>query len=179
MDRANEDVCGPAIAHLLKRAYRDYGDPRYERLATLSSSYLYNLRKSAGYQTRRTVFTKTHPVSNAMGLRKAPSPNGRAGFVRIDTVHQGDLDGLKGVYHITCVDSVSQWQIEACVEGISEAFLMPVLALVIAQFPFEIAGFHADNGSEYINTKVARILETLRIEQTKSRSRHSNDNALA
>ena len=179
MDRANEDVCGPAIAHLLKRAYRDYGDPRYERLASLSSSHLYNLRKSSGYQTRRVVFTKTHPVGNAIGIRKAPCPNGRAGFVRIDTVHQGDRDGLKGVYHITCVDSVSQWQIEACVEGISEAFLLPVLALVMAQFPFEIGGFHSDNGSEYINTKVARILETLRIEQTKSRSRHSNDNALA
>ncbi|WP_273120454.1 integrase catalytic domain-containing protein [Ferrovum myxofaciens] len=99
--------------------------------------------------------------------------------MRIDTVHQGDLDGIKGVYHITCVDSVSQWQVEACVQGISEAFLLPVLELVIEQFPFVIRGFHSDNGSEYINGPVAAILEKLRIEQTKSRSRHSNDNALA
>ena len=99
--------------------------------------------------------------------------------MRIDSVHQGDLDGIKGVYHITCVDSVSQWQIEACVQGISEAFLHPVLESVIAQFPFELAGFHSDNGSEYINASVATILEKLRIEQTKSRSRQSNDNALA
>ena len=179
MDKANEDVCGPAIVHLLKRAYNDYGDTRYERLATLSSSHLYNLRKSAGYQTRRVVFAKTQSVCNAIGIRKPPRPDGRAGFVRVDSVHQGDLDGIKGVYHITCVDSVSQWQIEACVQGISEAFLLPVLELVIAQFPFELAGFHSDNGSEYINAKVAKILEKLRIEQTKSRSRHSNDNALA
>ena len=40
-------------------------------------------------------------------------------------------------------------------------------------------GFIADNGSEYVNHKVAKLLEKLRIEQTKSRSRHSNDNALA
>ena len=39
MDRANEDVCGPAIAHLLQRAYSVYGDARYERLATLSVSH--------------------------------------------------------------------------------------------------------------------------------------------
>ncbi len=179
MDRANEDTCGPAIVHLLKRAYKDYGDSRYERLSTLSSSHLYNLRKSGGYQARRVVFTKTNPVCNSIGIRRVPRPDGRAGYVRIDTVHQGDLDGVKGVYHITCVDSVCQWQIEACVQGISEAFLLPVLALIIAQFPFEIAGFHSDNGSEYINAKVAKILEKLRIEQTKSRSRHSNDNALA
>jgi hypothetical protein len=86
---------------------------------------------------------------------------------------------MKGVYHITCVDSTSQWQVEACVQGISEAFLLPVLEMVIAQFPFVIEGFHSDNGSEYINHKVAKMLEKLRIEQTKSRSRQSNDNALA
>jgi transposase InsO family protein len=97
----------------------------------------------------------------------------------IDTVHQGDLDGVKGVYHITCVDEVSQWQVQACVQGISEAFLLPVLALVLQQFPFEISGFHSDNGSEYINARVAKLLQKLLVEQTKSRSRHSNDNALA
>jgi transposase InsO family protein len=179
MDRAHEDVCGPAIAHLLRRAYREYGDPRYERLAMLSVSHLYNLRGSTGYQAQRKNFTKTRPVCNAIGVRKAPGPEGRAGFVRIDTVHQGDQDGIKGVYHITCVDTISQWQVEACVQGISEAYLLPVLALIMAQFPFVILGFHSDNGSEYINHQVARLLEKLRIEQTKSRSRHSNDNALA
>jgi transposase InsO family protein len=99
--------------------------------------------------------------------------------VRIDTVHQGDLDGIKGVYHITCVDATCQWQVEACVPAISKAFLLPVLEGVIAQFPFVIKGFHSDNGTEYINGPVAEVLEKLRIEQTKSRSRQSNDNALA
>jgi transposase InsO family protein len=65
------------------------------------------------------------------------------------------------------------------VQGISEAYLLPVLALILAQFPFVVLGFHSDNGSEYINHQVAKLLEKLRIEQTKSRSRHSNDNALA
>jgi len=179
MDKAHEDVCGPAIIHLLKRAFHDYDDVRYERLAKLSSSHLYNLRKSVGYQALRVCFTKTHPVCNSIGVRKAPCPNGRSGFVRIDSVHQGDEDGMKGVYHITCVDSISQWQVEACVQGISEAFLLPVLEMVIEQFPFVIEGFHSDNGSEYINHKVAKMLEKLRIEQAKSRSRQSNDNALA
>ena len=149
MDRANEDVCGPAIVHLFRRALHEYGDQRYLRLATLSPSHLYNLRKSVSYQAQRRSLTKTRPVCNPIGVRRVPRPNGRAGYVRIDTVHQGDLDGVKGVYHITCVDAVCQWQVEACVQGISEAFLLPVLALIVAQFPFEIVGFHSDNGSEY------------------------------
>jgi hypothetical protein len=102
MNRANEDVCGPVIVHLLQRAWRVYGDARYERLAALSVSHLYNLRKSAPYQSRRRHFTRTRAVCNPIGVRRAPRPNGRAGFVRIDTVHQGDLDGVKGVSHITC-----------------------------------------------------------------------------
>jgi transposase InsO family protein len=179
MDKAHQDVCGPAIVHLLQRAYSVYGDGRYERLSTLPSSHLYNLRKSSGYQRQRVSVAKTHPVCNPIGVRCAPRPNGRAGYVRIDTVHQGDLDGVKGVYHITCVDAVCQWQVQACVQGISEAYLLPVLEQIMDQFPFEIEGFHSDNGSAYINGKVAKLLEKLRIEQTKSRARHSNDNALA
>jgi len=179
MDRANEDVCGVAIVHLLRRAFCVYGDQRYERLSKLSVSHLYNLRKTGDYQAQRTHFTKTRAVCNPIGVRKAPRPNGRAGWVRIDSVHQGDLDGIKGVYHITCVDAVSQWQVQACVQGISEAYLLPVLEMVIEQFPFQIDGFHSDNGSEYINHKVAKMLGKLHIEQTKSRSRTSNDNALA
>jgi transposase InsO family protein len=178
-DRANESVCGSATAHLLKRAFTVYGDVRFERLATLSVSHLYNLRASSEYRQQRVHFTKTKPVCNPIGQRRAPVHGGKAGFVRIDSVHQGDLDGVKGVYHITCVDSVSQWQVMACVQGISEAFLLPALGQILNQFPFVINGFHSDNGSEYINYKVAKMLDKLLIEQTKSRARHSNDNALA
>jgi hypothetical protein len=149
VDRATQDVCGPATVHLLRRAFTVYQDARFERLATLSVSHLYNLRKSASYQHQRTSFTKTRPVCNPIGVRKAPRPHGHAGCIRIDTVHQGDLDGVKGVYTLNAVDIVCQWEVAACVQGISEAFLLPALALILAQFPFEITGFHSDNGSEY------------------------------
>ena len=100
MDKALEDVCGPAMACLLQRAYHDYDDARYERLAQLSVLHLHKARKSNGYQVLRTTFTKTHPPGNSIGVRKAPAPEGRAGFVRIDSVHQGDQDGRKrGLSH--------------------------------------------------------------------------------
>jgi transposase InsO family protein len=93
-------------------------------------------------------------------------------------VHQGDLDGVKGVYHINAVDEVTRWQIVAAVSKISEAWLIPVLERILEQFPFEILGFHSDNGSEFINHTVADLLDKLLIEQTKSRPRRSNDNGL-
>ena len=100
--------------------------------------------------------------------------------MRVDTVHQGDHDGAKGVYHINAVDEVTQFQFVGTVEAISERFLLPVLEGLIKAFPFVIQGIHADNGSEYINHRVAALLNKLRIgEFTQSRPRHCNDNALA
>lgn len=63
-------------------------------------------------------------------------------------------------------------------EKISEAFLLPIIRALLDGFPFRILGVHADNGSEYLNHQVARMRDTLRVECTKSRPRHSNDNGL-
>jgi transposase InsO family protein len=179
VDAACDTLSGPATAHLLRRAFTEYGDVRFARLATVSVAHLYNLRACDTYRRQRVVRTATRPSSNPIGTRRAPAPEGRAGFIRIDSVHQGDLDGAKGVYYINAVDCVTQWQVVACCERISEAFLLPVLEDLLAAFPFAIRGFHADNGSEYINGRVAALLAKLHAEFTKSRPRRSNDNALA
>jgi hypothetical protein len=82
------------------------------------------------------------------------------------------------IYIINAVDEVTQMQCIVAVERISEMFLVPALNQMMESFPFVIRNFHSDCGSEYINRKVAEMLEKLRIDQTKSRSRHCNDNAL-
>lgn len=179
VDLAHGCLSGPATVHLLQRAFTVYGDARFERLATLSVSHLYNLRRSKTYLNQRVSLNKTRAVVSPIGVRRAPRPEGCPGFIRIDSVHQGDLDGTKGVYHINAVDIVTQWEVVATCERISEAYLLPVLKDLMDQFPFKILGFHSDNGTEYINKTVAALLEKMRVEQTKSRSRHSNDNALA
>jgi transposase InsO family protein len=179
VDREFGTLSGPATAHVLRRAFAVYADARFERLAELSPSHLYNLRGSRTYQRERVLRTKTRSSANPIGTRKAPAPEGRAGFIRIDSVHQGDLDGVKGVYYINAVDCVTQWQVVVCCERISEAYLMPVLEQLLRSFPFRLRGFHSDNGSEYINARVAALLDKLRVEFTKSRPRRSNDNGLA
>jgi transposase InsO family protein len=178
-DALHGTLSGPATVHLLRRAYSVYGEVRYQRLAGLSVSHLYNLRRSRGYQAKRGHWTKTRGAGPPIGERRAPNHQGRPGFIRIDSVHQGDWDGLKGVYHINAVDCVTQFELVASCERISEAYLLPVLGALLEDFPFAILGFHADNGSEYINRTVAQLLEKLRVEEfTKSRPGHSNDNAL-
>ena len=172
-------MSGLATREVLRRQFEVFGDPRFERLATISNGHVYNLRGSATYRAKRTVWTKTQGTAVAIGLRQAPEPEGRPGHVRVDTVHQGDRDGVKGIYLINLVDEVTQYEFVGAVAGISERFLLPLLEGLLLSFPFRILGFHADNGSEYINHRVAELLEKLRVERfTKSRARTSNDNAL-
>ncbi len=178
-DSLHDTLSGPATKVLLTRAHQRFGDRRYARLAAISVSHLYNLRASDGYRKQRLVWTRTRPSPVRIGVRQAPAPQGLPGYIRIDTVHQGDQDGLKGVYHINAVDIVTQWELVAAVERISEAYLLPVIALLLEGFPFAIRGFHSDSGSEYINHDVAKLLDKLRVEFTKSRPRQTNDNALA
>jgi hypothetical protein len=171
-------LSGLATKKLMERAYQVFGDTRYQRLAAISVAHLYNLRKQTGYLRHRQVWAKTRPASIAIGERRAPAPNNRPGYLRVDSVHQGDQDGVKGLYHINAVDCVTQYEAVATCERISEAFLIPVLEELLVSFPFVILGFHVDNGSEFINRHVAELLNKLLIEEfTKSRSRHSNDNA--
>lgn len=178
VDEAHETLSGPATKKVLQREFAHYGDGRYERLAGISVAHIYNLRKSRGYREKRLRYEKTRPVQMGIGERRRPDPQGQPGYLRVDTVHQGDLEGVKGVYHINAVDEVTQWQIVGATPQIGEQWLLPVLEAMLAQFPFQIRGFHSDNGSEFINRTVAKLLNKLLVEQTKSRPRHSNDNGL-
>lgn len=178
VDEAHETLSGPATRKILEREYHHYQQREYERLAGISVAQIYRLRRRSDYRQRRLHFTKTRPTPVSIGERRRPNPQGQPGFLRVDTVHQGDRDGAKGIYHINAVDEVTQWQVVGATPAISEAWLEPLLEAMIEQFPFRIRGFHSDNGSEFVNHTVEKLLNKLLIEQTKSRPRRSNDNGL-
>ncbi|MDY6966925.1 MAG: integrase [Halobacteriota archaeon] len=171
-------LSGPATKKIMEREYEVYGQAEFGNISLISVAHLYNLRKSDIYRGMTRRFTRTKPAVSRIGERAKPDPKGQPGHIRIDTVHQGDRNGQKGVYHINAVDEITQWEIVASVERISEAYLVPVLENMLVQFPFITRGFHSDNGSEFVNHIVARLLNKLFIRFTKSRPRHSNDNGL-
>ncbi|WP_206675356.1 DDE-type integrase/transposase/recombinase [Mariprofundus sp. KV] len=179
VDQLVDSASGTTIKVYCQRAYELFGDQRFARLANISVSHLYNLRANNIYRRCRRVYTKTNPVQVPIGERRKPRPDGQPGYLRIDSVHQGDMDKKKGVYHINAVDEVTQWEVVVTVQRIQEEFTIPALKSLLKQIPFEVKGFHSDNGSEYINRYVAELLNKQMIRMTKSRSRHCNDNALA
>lgn len=177
-DNLHNRLNGLATKKILETEYQVYGKEEYKRLAGISISHIYNLRGMRSYRKQAFTYTKTNPRKVNIGERRRPSPGGNPGYIRVDSVHQGDSDKQKGVYYINAIDEVTQWQVVVATKKISETYLLNALLDLLAQFPFVIVEFHSDNGSEYINRQVAALLNKLLIKLTKSRTRRCNDNAL-
>ena len=179
-DIAHDCISAEATKKILEREFEKFGKIKYGNISHISPAHIYNIRnKSLQYNSSNAKFLKrTQAIQTNIGVRKKPEPNGKPGYLRIDTVHQGDFNGKKGVYHINIVDEITQYELIASVEKISEKYLKPVIEELLNLFPFIVYEFHSDNGSEYVNKIVAKLLNKLHIGLTKNRSRHSNDNAL-
>jgi transposase InsO family protein len=177
-DQLHDYLSGPATKKIMEREWAIYRHSDFRNISRISIAHLYNLRRSYLYRSITKRYTRTKPATVKIGERARPVPGGSPGYIRIDTVHQGDDQGEKGVYHVNAVDEVTQWEIVASVEKIAEGYLVPVLESLLAGFPFVMRGFHSDNGSEFINKTVAKLLNKLLIRFTKCRPRHTNDNGL-
>lgn len=183
-DKLHDYPNGAALKRILKRMATEYRVAEYGKIANISVSHIYVLRHTRDYRRLSLRYEKTKPTIVNIGERKKPEPNGKPGFIRVDTVHQGDEEkdrkGVyqKGVYHINMIDEITQWEFVGAVEKISEAYLEPLLLRLLDFYPFVVIEFHSDNGSEYINGVVVKLLNSLLVKLTKSRSRRSNDNAL-
>lgn len=171
---------GKATQEILRREYKVHHHEEYKNVSRISPSHIYNLRgHNRQYNSSKAKWVaRTKATQVNIGVRAKPHPQGKPGFLRVDTVHSGDKNGEKGAYHLNIVDEVTQWEMIAIVPNISEFALAPVVETLIALYPFVIVEFHSDNGSEFVNHVVAELLAKLYTRFTKSRARHSNDNAL-
>ena len=159
-----------ATHEIMRREFALFHHAEFANLSGISVSHIDNLRKRPAYTASWVNGTK--PRENPIGTTMKPEPNHAPGSIRVDTVHQRDI------YYINAVDEITQWEVVVCVPVIAESCLRPALQLLLDQFPFVVFNFHSDRGSEFINRIVAHLLNKLLIKQTKSRSRHCNDNAL-
>jgi len=164
--RLSED----ATKEILRREYEVFHHQEYQTISRISHSHITNLRHSDVYKSSWINHTKSRQVP--IGETRKPENYGKPGSIRVDSVSQKDI------YHINCVDEITQWEIVFCVPQLSESCMEPALMEIFDQYPFALFNFHSDRGKETINYVVADLLQRLVIRQTKSRSYHSGDNAL-
>jgi len=111
LDNNNERLSGKATVAIFKREYNRFGKSEFQRFSEIFVAHLYRLRQSSFYRNHTLTIEKTKPSSCKYGERRRPDPQSRPGYIRVDTVHQGDLNGVKGVYHINTIDEVTQWEV--------------------------------------------------------------------
>ena len=169
-DELHYRLSAAATHEIMRREYELFRKKEYENVSRISFSHINNLRESARYKAKYLHHTQARQI--LIGETTKPNPNNSPGSIRVDTVSQND------VFHINSIDEITQWEVVVCVPQITEYYLMPALQSMINQYPFKIFNFHSDRGSEFINRIVEHLLNKLLIHQTKSRSRHCNDNAL-
>src|ERR1022692_4776558 len=111
VDAAHEELSGPATRHILECEFSVFGKAEYEELSGISVSHIYNLRRSKTYLRYRVRVQHTQRSQVSIAERRQPDPQGKPGYLRVDTVHQGQHDGQPGLYHLNAVDTVTQWEI--------------------------------------------------------------------
>lgn len=159
-----------ATQEVLRREFEIFNHQQFQNISGISHSHITNLRNSPIYKSSWINHTKARTIS--IGITMPPENLGRPGSIRLDSVSQKDI------YHINTVDEITQWEVVFCVPQITEEYMLPALENIFDQYPFTIFNFHSDRGGENINHQVANFLQRLLVKQTKSRSYHSNDNAL-
>lgn len=179
-DVLHDCLSGEATKRILTREFEKFKKIEYGNISHISASHIYNIRNNNRQynSSEARFFKRTNAVQTNIGVRRKPEPSGKPGYLRVDTVHQGDFNGKKGVYHLNIIDETTQYEMIATVEKITERYLKPVIEELLKLFPFTIYEFHSDNGSEFVNHITAELLNKMHIQLSKSRSRHSNDNAL-
>ena len=95
-DNLHGRVSGPATKEVLEREYNVFGKTDYFNISHISISHIYNLRKTRQYESHSLTVNKTCSVSIPIGERRKPEPYGKPGYLRVDSVHQGDKDKEKG-----------------------------------------------------------------------------------
>jgi hypothetical protein len=154
LDAAHEDLSGPAVKHILKREYEVFGKAEYARLAGLSVSHIYNLRRSPGYRDVRVwVRQKSTPPLNT-GTERIP------GYLSFRTVRKANPAGDDALCQITATDDVTKWTVTGCVQTLSERQLIPVLEAMLHQVPFQIRGCRCDKDSRLLSNLLMQFTAT-------------------
>ena len=107
-DNDHNRLSCPATKKILEREYNLFGKTEYQNISQIPPSHIYNLRETRQYQSHSLTIKKTNPTKVPISKRRKPDPQGNFGYLRVDTVHQGDYQGQKGVYHINATDEVLQ-----------------------------------------------------------------------
>lgn len=100
------------------------------------------------------------------------------GFTELDLVsHSGESASGEFIHSLNVTDIQSAWVETRAIMGKGETGVVQALEAVRQDLPFALRGIDSDNGSEFINHHLFRYCGERRIQFTRGRPYHKNDNA--
>ncbi|MEV7648714.1 transposase family protein [Arthrobacter sp. NPDC089319] len=118
-------------------------------------------------------------LRNSIGLSKAgDTPATTPGVIEADTVaHCGPTFEGEFARTLTMTDLATGWTENASIRNNASKWILQAVGGLQDMFPFPLRVFDSDNGSEFINHRVADWLQERDIAQTRSRPYKKNDQA--
>ena len=132
------------------------------------------------FRKKRTGLSGTKPsaLKEIIPISTGPWGDKPPGYGQVDTVvHCGS--SLLGdlVYTVNYTDIATHWTIPLAQWNKGQQATSRSLARIQKTLPFPLLGLHPDTGSEFINWFVKDWADRERVELTRSRPYHKNDNA--
>ncbi|MDR2930545.1 MAG: transposase family protein [Propionibacteriaceae bacterium] len=141
--------------------------------------YLRGFKQAAGLHGISTTHSTNAWLKGSIDVRAAGDDwGGQPGMIEADTVaHCGPVARGEYARTLTMTDMATGWTENATIRNNAMGWVTQAVAELTGRFPFPVTGFDSDNGSEFINHKLAAWLQTEDIKQTRSRAYKKNDQA--
>jgi|AntRauTorckE6833_2_1112554.scaffolds.fasta_scaffold29133_2 hypothetical protein len=187
----SDQLCGKRLKMALPLWLPFYGDEyghldekTYQGLLSMSPSTIDRLLRPCKVKSKRSlcgtkpgsILKKHIPIQTDQWNEAVP------GYVEADTVaHCGTSLSGDFVWSLTMTDIYSGWTELRAVWNKGATGIVEQVKHIEQSLPFAILGFDCDNGSEFLNWHLIRYFSNQenqqRIQLTRSRPYHSNDNA--
>jgi len=135
--------------------------------------------------TRKKLITYRpgHRNPHAAWLKKAipvqsyaQKPSDAFGCLEVDSVFHAGAE-TRGQFAVTLdvTEIETGWTELAAVPNLAQVWTERALKRILRQLPFTARELHSDNGSEFINRRLAQLTRQLKLYHTRSRALHKND----
>lgn len=122
--------------------------------------------------------TKPSDLKEMIPIRRGPWENPDPGYGEIDTVvHCGPTLCGDMAYTVNFLDIATFWSESAAQINKGQQRTRDSISEINRRLPFPLRGLDPDTGSEFINWHLKEWCDEKRIELTRSRPNHKNDNA--
>jgi hypothetical protein len=161
--------------------YGNLSDNEKELLLSISPRTIDRLLYHSRTKFKKLGFSTTKPgslIKKNIPIKVNQWDESQPGFIEADTVAHcgGSLLG-KFIYSLNIVDIATGWTEARAAWGKGYAGIANAIHDIEKSLPFAVKGFDSDNGNEFINYYLYAYFNRRKVQFTRSREYHKNDNA--